>query len=110
MTHDIFLLVYPENQHIPAHWAVFVPKQQGASIGKIIHVIGSSFTGFRVQINKNYNIALTRRRVEKILLGAVEERNLLQLDSKAQGVSPPGVSNTLAVSKTSYITIKKSMS
>ncbi|KAL2075352.1 hypothetical protein VTL71DRAFT_295 [Oculimacula yallundae] len=93
MTRELFLLVYHANGKVPvpAHWTMFIPHTDGAVTGKKIHAVGSPFIGYRLEIQE-YDISKTRRVFEKISLGSIDEGWLPHLNSKAEGVKPPGVS------------------
>jgi len=91
MTRELFLVVYHEKQKVPAHWSLFVPHKDGDVQGKIIHAVGSPFQGYQLEI-KEYDISKTKKRHEKISIGSIHDDWLPHLDSKAQGVTTPGVS------------------
>ena len=94
MTREIFLVVFPQKK-VPAHWSMWIPAFDGAVDveGKIIHVIGSPFHGYTLEI-KQYNISKTTRLYQQISLGSIHDDWLPWLDSKAGGVPTPGVSRT----------------
>ena len=60
-TRDIFLAVYPpppanKFNGLRAHWVVWVPSISSPDICKIIHVVGSPFSGYGLEIKRNTNI------------------------------------------------------
>jgi hypothetical protein len=91
MTRELFLVVYHEKKEVPAHWSMFIPHTNGGVTGKVIHAVGSPFTGYQLEI-KEYDISKTKKSHEKISIGSIDEGWLPHLDSKAAGVKPPGVS------------------
>lgn len=78
-------------KHVPTHWSMFIPHMDGDVKGKIIHAVDSPFTGYQLEI-KGYDISKTKKSYEKISLGFIDEGWLPYLNSKAEGVKPPGVS------------------
>jgi hypothetical protein len=92
MARELFLVVYPEKKHdVPAHWSMFIPHVDGDVKGKVIHAIGTPFTGYELEI-KEYDISQTKKPHEKISLGSIDEGWLPHLKSKAEGVKLPGIS------------------
>lgn len=80
MTRPIFLLVYPTiNQRTAAHWAIFIPYLNEVTIGKVIHAVGTPFTGFGVEFKRNYDYATTGRRVEAMPLGEVSDDDVVDV-------------------------------
>ncbi|KAJ9294310.1 hypothetical protein DTO271G3_6885 [Paecilomyces variotii] len=106
MSREIFLLAYPQ-RNTPAHWSIFIPAANSVSTGKVIHVVGNPFIGYRLQFKRNYDTTKTNRTFHKILLGHVsndcvrdvegngvttdtEDHDILE--ARAKLVQPPGVS------------------
>lgn len=106
MSREIFLLVFPQ-RNTAAHWSMFIPEANSAVKGKVIHVVGSPFTGYKLEFKRNYDTTKTNRPFQKIPLGQVSNNHIQDvigkgvttdtqdhdtLEARAKLVQPPGVS------------------
>ena len=57
-----------------SHWAIFIPGIFNTSIGMLIQVLGTPFTGYRLEFRRNYNISTVAETFEKALLGEADEK------------------------------------
>jgi hypothetical protein len=78
MTHHLYLLVFPTRSSkingTRSHWAIFIPYATDTSIGKLIQVLGTPFTGYGLEFRRNYNISTIAETFEKVLLGGLGEK------------------------------------
>jgi hypothetical protein len=78
MTRHLYLLVFPTRASkingTRSHWAIFIPDIVDTSIGKLIQVLGTPFTGYGLEFRRNYNISTIAETFEKVLLGEVDEK------------------------------------
>ncbi|KAK2753171.1 hypothetical protein FQN54_007997 [Arachnomyces sp. PD_36] len=107
MPRNIYLLVYHQTNR-PAHWSLFIPTINKPMVGKRIHVIGSPFTGYKLEFKRNYDLEKTGRPNRKTLLATVDDEYVVDTDrdggisidteahdvieTKAKEVKPPGAS------------------
>jgi hypothetical protein len=77
-------------------------------VGKVIHAVGTPFTGYNVQFKRNYNVEATNRQVQQFFLTTVGDQIVQDmkgdgkvsvdteacdtLETKAKQVEAPGVS------------------
>jgi hypothetical protein len=65
----LHLLIYPSaGGHTPAHWSLFIPSLPNRSLGKIIHAVGTPFTGYALVFKRNYNLETEERKVQSLWL------------------------------------------
>jgi hypothetical protein len=78
MTRPIHLLVLPTRASkingTRSHWALFIPYTTDSSVGKLIQVLGTPFTGYGLEFKRNYNLALITEKLEKVFLGEMAEK------------------------------------
>ncbi|RAK87787.1 hypothetical protein BO79DRAFT_255951 [Aspergillus costaricaensis CBS 115574] len=90
----------------PAHYAVFIPTGETSEKGKLIHVTGTTATGFFLEFKRNYNVGATKRSHQIIPLAKVNAKYITdtvgnghesadttardRLESVATIVPPPG--------------------
>lgn len=78
MARHLYLLVFPTRASkingTRSHWAIFIPDIVDTSIGKLIQVLGTPFTGYGLEFRRNYNISTIAETFEKVLLGEVDEK------------------------------------
>jgi hypothetical protein len=78
MARHLYLLVFPTRvskiNGTRSHWAIFIPYATDISIGELIQVLGTPFTGYRLEFRRNYNISTIAETFEKVLLGTVDEK------------------------------------
>lgn len=55
MTRTIYLALL-NNGPKPAHYAIWIPKPNNHTLGKLLQVDGNPATGFHLQFARNYNI------------------------------------------------------
>lgn len=105
MARTIHLAIF-SNGARPAHYAVFVPTGDAGKVGKLIHVTGTTATGFFREFKRNYDFSATQRKHHIIPLAQVDERSITdtvgngqpavdttardRLESVATIVQPPG--------------------
>lgn len=105
MPRTIYLAVFT-NGAKPAHYAIFIPTGDVGKKGKLIHVTGSTASGFFLEFKRNYNFITTQRRHQIIPLAQVNEKHVAdtvgnnqasldtiardRLESVATTVRPPG--------------------
>lgn len=105
MPRTIYLAVF-SNGARPAHWAIFIPTPGTELAGKLIHVTGSTATGFYLEFKRRYNFATTTRRYQIVPLAQVNDQYIAdtvgggaatadttahdRLESAATVVQPPG--------------------
>ena len=105
MPRTIYLAVF-SNGARPAHWAIFIPTPGMDHAGKLIHVTGSTATGFYLEFKRRYNFAATTRRYQIVPLAEVNDQYITdtvgsgaatgdttahdRLESAATVVQPPG--------------------
>jgi hypothetical protein len=69
MTRPIHLLVFPTRASkingTRSHWALFIPYTTDSSVGKLIQVLGTPFTGYGLEFKRNYNLASSLRNSRK---------------------------------------------
>jgi hypothetical protein len=106
MPRRIDLIVYTNPKL--SHWALFIPAVGTPDVGKIIHVVGTPFSGFGLEFKRNYKLDKTKRKFRRISLGEVDDKyvkdvegdgNVSQdveshdiLEQKAKQIPPPGIS------------------
>jgi hypothetical protein len=77
MARHLYLLVFPirasKINGTRSHWAIFIPGIVETSIGKLIQVLGTPFTGYGLEFRRNYNISTIAETFEKPLLGEVDK-------------------------------------
>ncbi|OOO06057.1 hypothetical protein OAory_01017180 [Aspergillus oryzae] len=74
MPRPIYLALF-SNGPRPAHWSIFVPTLNSTGQqGKIIHVTGTTATGFFLEFKRNYDFATEDRKYQIMPLVDVEER------------------------------------
>jgi hypothetical protein len=87
MTRPIHLLVFPTRASkingTRSHWALFIPYTTDSSVGKLIQVLGTPFTGYGLEFKRNYNISLITEKLEKLSLGEVAEKWVQADDDEA---------------------------
>ncbi|RAQ75146.1 hypothetical protein COH21_002100 [Aspergillus flavus] len=94
MPRPIYLALF-SNGPRPAHWSIFVPTLNSTGQqGKIIHVTGTTATGFFLEFKRNYDFATEDRKYQIMPLVDVEERYVADT-SVATVVKPPGPSREL---------------
>jgi hypothetical protein len=78
MARHLYLLVFPTRASkingTRSHWAIFIPDIVDTSIGKLIQVLGTPFTGYVLEFWRNYNMSTIAETFEKVLLGEVDEK------------------------------------
>jgi len=105
MPRTIHLAVF-SNGARPAHYAIFIPTGDMGKIGKLIHVTGTTATGFFLEFKRNYDFSVTQRKHQIIPLAQVNEQHIAdtvgngqasadttardRLESVATTVQPPG--------------------
>ena len=67
---ELYLVVY-NRPLFKAHWALFVPSIDNASVGKKIHAVGDALAGFSVAFDRNYNLGTTTRSHSLVHLGHI---------------------------------------
>lgn len=87
MTRPIHLLVFPTRASkingTRSHWALFIPYTTDSSVGKLIQVLGTPFTGYGLEFKRNYNLALITEKLEKVFLGEMAEKWIQAEDDEA---------------------------
>ena len=73
MPRTIYLAVF-SNGVRPAHWAIFIPTSGTEHTGKLIHVTGTTATGFYLEFKRNYNFVQTARRYQIVPLAQVNDQ------------------------------------
>lgn len=58
----------------PAHFAVFVPTGDVGKAGKLVHVTGTTATGFFLEFKRNYDFSVTQRKHQIIPLALVNDQ------------------------------------
>lgn len=58
MSRTIHLAIF-SNGARPAHYAVFIPSGDAGKVGKLIHVTGTTATGFFLEFKRNYDFGLS---------------------------------------------------
>ncbi|KJF61534.1 uncharacterized protein CIMG_13727 [Coccidioides immitis RS] len=105
MSRTIHLAIF-SNGARPAHYAVFIPTGDAGKVGKLIHVTGTTATGFFLEFKRNYDFSLTQRKHQLIPLAQVNAQYITdtvgtgqqsadttardRLESVATIVLPPG--------------------
>ncbi|EDP53261.1 hypothetical protein KXX16_005474 [Aspergillus fumigatus] len=105
MSRTIHLAIF-SNGTRPAHYAVFIPTGDAGKMGKLIHVTGTTATGFFLEFKRNYDFNLTQRKHQLIPLAQVNAQYITdtvgtgqqsadtiardRLESVATTVPPPG--------------------
>ncbi|KAL1879546.1 hypothetical protein Plec18167_004003 [Paecilomyces lecythidis] len=79
MSREVCLLVF-QQRNVPARWSMSVPKTGSAVEGKIIHVISSPFTGYGLEIKRNYDLSRTSRKYTKMVLGQVDNSHIKDVE------------------------------
>lgn len=70
MSRTIYLAIFSNGTRL-AHYAVFIPTGDAGKMGKLIHVTGTTATGFFLEFKRNYDFNLTQRKHQLILLAQV---------------------------------------
>jgi len=87
LTRPLYLLVFPTRASTingtRSHWAIFIPYTSNASIGKLIQVLGTPFTGYGLEFKRNYNLSTITEKFDKVLLGEVDEKWVEAEDDQA---------------------------
>jgi hypothetical protein len=105
MPRTIHLAIF-SNGPRPAHFAIFVPTGDAGKVGKLIHVTGTTATGFFLEFKRNYDFSVTQRKHQIIPLAQVNGQYIAdtvdngqpsadtiardRLESIATVVPPPG--------------------
>lgn len=106
MPRAIYLAVF-SNGPRPAHWAIFIPAGSDTEqVGKVVHVTGTTATGFFLEFKRNYDFRLEDRKYQTINLAQVGDYLISdavgngqptqdtiardRLESTATTVPPPG--------------------
>ncbi|KAJ5475755.1 hypothetical protein N7499_002958 [Penicillium canescens] len=89
MVRTIHLAIF-SNGARPAHYAVFVPSGDAGKVGKLIHVTGTTATGFFREFKRNYDFNATQRKHHIIPLAQVDGRFITDTVGNGQ----PGVDTT----------------
>ena len=55
-------------------YQIFIPCIVNTSLGKLIQVLGTPFTGYGLGFGRNYNMSTIAETFEKVLLGEVSEK------------------------------------
>ncbi|KAH7150466.1 hypothetical protein B0J13DRAFT_550219 [Dactylonectria estremocensis] len=72
MSRTVSIIVYT-SRLFPAHWALWIPSQADAGIGKRVHATGDARVGFEVVFDRNYDIEHTGRQHQLVPLANVLE-------------------------------------
>jgi hypothetical protein len=77
----VYLVVY-NNRVFLAHWALWIPSHdtgadKAGNVGKIIHVQGDARSGFNHEFKRNYDMSVTTRTKEILLLGSTNSKNVV---------------------------------
>jgi hypothetical protein len=106
---SVYLLVF-RSPIFPAHWALWIPRQDSAHIGKLINTVGDPATGFAHEFQRNFRPASyasgatllvlldNNVRAEHIVDGDVRDESTIDADAVdgvenvALKVPPPGKS------------------
>ena len=87
MTRSLYLLVFPTRASkingTRSHWAIFIPYTSDTTIGRLIQVLGTPFTGYGLEFRRSYNLSTITERFEKVLLGEVDEKLVQAGDHQA---------------------------
>ena len=73
MPRTIYLAVF-SNGPRPAHFAIFIPTGDTGQAGKIIHVTGTTATGFFLEFKRNYNFEFEERKYQIFTLARVSDK------------------------------------
>jgi hypothetical protein len=88
MARALYLLVFPTRASrvngTRSHWAIFIPYTNDASLGRLIQVLGTPFTGYGLEFKRNYNISTITEKFERVLLGEVNEKWVRLGDDEAE--------------------------
>lgn len=94
-------LVVQRQPLFKAHWAIFVPSTQDATVGAKIHATGDALNGFEVAFDRNYTLETGSPSQSTTLLGAVNSASqdtedaqdaVDKLEAYAASVPAPGPS------------------
>jgi hypothetical protein len=106
----LFLVSFRQIARERAHFAIFVPIDDGGERGTLIHVVGTPVSGFTLQFERNWRPSMTNRHFERVELGAVlvtnisnyadgsrftDDRPQGRLETEATRVQPPGISQSI---------------
>jgi hypothetical protein len=76
MTASIFLLTYPTRASringTRTHWALFIPSPNTQTVGTLIQVLGTPFTGYGLEFKRNYNTSTISEKFTQRLLGEID--------------------------------------
>lgn len=72
----IFLIIYAAPQGRRAHFSIWVPEEEDAPEGTIIHVIGGPPFGFKLEFKRKYKPEATQRIKQVIPIGSVLAEHL----------------------------------
>ncbi|KZT50419.1 hypothetical protein CALCODRAFT_478409 [Calocera cornea HHB12733] len=70
---SVYLIVY-HSPLFPAHWALYIPnlppneEREPNQVGRVLNVVGSSFSGFRHEFKRNYDLVADGRSYSLFLL------------------------------------------
>jgi hypothetical protein len=108
MSRKIFLLKYPAPPKQRGHFAIWVPSDGNRNIGKIVQVLGTPFTGFVLDIQRDFDLGKAQPKPVVIELGSIADEHdaddnirhlpdteaaaVGKLESVARTVTPPGPS------------------
>lgn len=80
MPRSISLLVYPANPthwNNRDHWSIFIPTDiNHRTTGKVIHVVGSPFTGYGLEFRRNYDLTENGRHWRQFHLATVDDEHV----------------------------------
>jgi hypothetical protein len=75
MATTIYLLAYPTRASringTRTHWALFVPSPSTETLGTLIQVLGTLFTGYSLEFKRNYNTSAISEKFTQHLLGQI---------------------------------------
>lgn len=97
MSREIYLLVFPQ-RNTPAHWSIFIPEANSVVKGKVIHVVGSPFTGYKLEDKPTFPENPSRSSEQQPHSGCDRKQRYYGhpehdiLEARAKLVQPPGVS------------------
>ena len=108
MPRPLRLIVYHTNGTVRAHHSLFIPLTTNPRTGKIIHAVGTPFTGYGLVFKRNYDLDTEDRRYSIIPLCEISDEYVLdtpgdgklsedvnpqdKLEVEAKKVDAPGVS------------------
>lgn len=65
-TRTVYLISYRQQPRERAHFALFIPYNDGTGNGIVIHVVGTPMSGYGLEFKRRYNLQLDSAQARKV--------------------------------------------